>query len=339
MSTTDAHGDREILSGSSINVHSPLSVPYRTGSYLVYDIEPVGEKDPPVNGKNPENFRSAWSLDTHPYPASGSHQLDAPRLVETLENKVIGPYRPRDLFLVDLREETHGFLDGRAASWYADNDFGNVGQSPALIERDEEARLGVLAGQTVEIFKIANDPGDNRCQQRVMPTSSEEVALRTAGTERQAFDGRKIGPSTVHYLRIPVTDHCGPSESALTDLRTRIPVSTSPADAWVHFHCHGGDGRTTTFLALYDMLCWRHSNDPFPLAGGHAFACRQCLLFSYCLNPDGCKQADGRPWGQCHATVKEPPGHAKVKEPPWKLPLERVRWEILEDFLGSLTQN
>ena len=24
----------------------------------------------------------------------------------------------------------------------------------------------------------------------------------------------------------------------------------------MHFHCHGGDGRTTTFLAMYDMFCW-----------------------------------------------------------------------------------
>ena len=25
-------------------------------------------------------------------------------------------------------------------------------------------------------------------------------------------------------------------------------------DTWLHFHCHGGDGRTTTFLTLYDMI-------------------------------------------------------------------------------------
>ena len=27
-----------------------------------------------------------------------------------------------------------------------------------------------------------------------------------------------------------------------------------PADGWAHFHCRAGKGRTTTFLALYDML-------------------------------------------------------------------------------------
>ena len=32
-------------------------------------------------------------------------------------------------------------------------------------------------------------------------------------------------------------------------------VSLKPGD-WVHCHCHGGDGRTTTFLALFDMVHW-----------------------------------------------------------------------------------
>jgi hypothetical protein len=329
MTTADEHADGALVSGSSINVRNPLLAPYRTGSYLVYDVKPPSENDPPGSEKKAEHFRSAWTLDTHPYPASGSHQLDAGRLVEILKSEVIGRHGTRNLFLVDLREETHGFLDGKAASWYADNDFGNVGQSPGLIERDEEARLGALAGETVQIFKITNDPGDNRCQQRMMPTCCSEVAVGTAATERQAFHEQKIGPSTVQYVRIPVTDHCGPSECALARLRDCVPVSTDPADAWVHFHCHGGDGRTTTFLALYDMLCWKHSNDPFPPGGLDAFASRQRQLFSYSLKPDGGKQPDGPSSGQCGA---------ESNEPPWKLSLEVIRWQILVGFLGGLTQ-
>lgn len=27
-----------------------------------------------------------------------------------------------------------------------------------------------------------------------------------------------------------------------------------PKDAWLHFHCEAGKGRTTTFLAMYDMM-------------------------------------------------------------------------------------
>src|SRR5947209_19439113 len=131
----------------AVNVCNPLSQPYRTGSYLIYDLSTGG----------PDHFRDAMTLGSNGYPASGSHQLNAGQLTETL-SQVADRYKPRNLFLVDLREETHGFIDGRAASWYADNDFGNVGLPPSLIQRDEQARLGALEGQTTQVFTIQNDP-------------------------------------------------------------------------------------------------------------------------------------------------------------------------------------
>jgi hypothetical protein len=301
---------------------NPLWKPYRTGSYLIYDIDTDTKKE-----RASEHFRSAWSLETHPYPASGSHQLDAKRLFEILKSEVVVPYETRELFLVDLREETHGFLDGRAVSWYSDNDFGNVGQPPALIERDEEARLAALAGQTVHVFRIEDDPDDNRRQQRVMPVSYEEIDVMKPETERQAFDGFELGDCTVHYIRIPVTDHTGPSDAALRELCTRVPVSGDPASVWVHFHCHGGDGRTTTFLALYDMVCWKQSADPLPDRGIEEFACRQCRLFSYCLNPYGCRSSDGTACGHCEG---------QPMDVDWKSALGAARWRKLKDFLESL---
>src|SRR5580704_17242432 len=86
--------------------------------------------------------------------------------------------------------------------------------------------------------------------------------------------------------------------------------------SWVHFHCHGGDGRTTTFLALFDMLCWQPSG---PLPSLEAFACRQCELFCYYLDPKGpgC--------GKC-----APPQITEENE--WKLPLAIVRCAVLEGF-------
>ena len=303
-------------------VSNPLWEPYRTGSYLVHDIAAGKEKE-----KASEHFRSAWSLETNPYPASGSHQLDAARLVEKLKSEVVDPHRTRDLFLVDLREETHGFLDGRAVSWYADNDFGNVGQRPALIEKDEEARLAALTGETVQVFAIKDDLRDNRVQQRVMPESYEEVGVVKAETEKQRFDGLAIGDCTIHYVRIPVTDHCGPSDAALAELRTRVPVSVDPGTAWIHFHCHGGDGRTTTFLALYDMLCWKQSGKPPPSRGIEDFACRQCQLFTYCLNPYGCRNPHGTACGNCDA---------QPMVELWKRSLAEVRWRTLRDVLESL---
>jgi hypothetical protein len=286
-----------------VNVNNPLSVPYRTGSYLIYDADP-----------KKKNFRSAWDLDPHPYPASGSHQLDIKELVGYLK-QIAAKYGTQNLFLVDLREETHGYLGDTAVSWYADNDFSNVGMSSGLIQRDEEARLAALVGETVQMFTITKDENDNREQQRELPVRYDPLEVSKAQTERQAFDGLRIGNCTVSYVRIPVTDHCGPTEEALAEF-AKIPVSTDPADTWVHFHCHGGDGRTTSFLALYDIRCWKASGDPLPAGGMKAFVARQCELFTYCLDPAGCK--DPKCVGDRDA---------------WKVSLAEVRWRILSGQL------
>lgn len=110
-----------------MNVCNPLSEgPYRTGSYLIYDYP---AKDDCPGNDNPvakDNFRCGLDLSPNPCRASGSHQLDYSELVRVL-GKLPQPADPGKLFLVDLREETHGFLGNRAVSWYADNDFSNVG--------------------------------------------------------------------------------------------------------------------------------------------------------------------------------------------------------------------
>jgi Inositol hexakisphosphate len=49
-----------------------------------------------------------------------------------------------------------------------------------------------------------------------------------------------------------VSDHCRPTDDMVDRFVTF--VHGLPANAWLHFHCHGGDGRTTTFMALYDMI-------------------------------------------------------------------------------------
>jgi hypothetical protein len=289
-----------------VQVGNPLEVPYRTGSYLIYD-----------KGKS-DNFRSASGLPKHPYRASGSHQLDFSEFAGVLYENVVKAHSPSTIYLVDLREETHGFFDGCAVSWYADNDFSNVGQPKDWITADEKARLGALAGRTTQVFTIACDCDDNRKQQRVMPVSYTNVSVGSAYTEADAAKmlTAKLG-TTVEHVRIPVTDHCAPSDAALAALGTLW--KKVGGNDWVHFHCHGGDGRTTTFLALYDMLCWKKSGAPLPPLDD--FVCRQVLLFAYCLDPCGC---------ECRGSKKLPATTG------WKKSLAKKRWAKLEEFRQSL---
>ncbi len=148
-----------------VNVNSPLWEPYRAASYLIYDY--------PQDGKDHTHFRHGAQLASHPFRASGSHQLDAGQLTDILKAKVVAPFKPARLYVVDLRQETHAFFDTRAVSWYADNDFGNVGQPLAWIEADEAAQLAkVKAAPTTQVFSYEKDPADDRKQDRVTRAAS-----------------------------------------------------------------------------------------------------------------------------------------------------------------------
>lgn len=289
------------MSSQEVSTANPLAVPYQTGAYLISDA-------------GPDNFRDAMTLTENPYRASGSHQLGIADFVRVLD-PVVSTYAPSVLYLVDLREETHGYFNGAPVSWYADNDFGNVGQSKEWILRQEEALLHVHKGQSTSVFTIEDDANDDLQQERVLPVSFTRMLVGSVRTEKEvaAILSDVFKPIAVEYVRIPVTDHCAPSEQALGSLVSVF--ATASQNSWVHFHCHGGDGRTSTFLALYDILCQKKAGGTLPTL--EEFAARQCELFSYCLDPAGCAGGCGK------ATTG------------WKLSLAEARWAAMGAFLSS----
>jgi len=294
-----------------VDAAAPILSPFRTGSYLIRDFEPKG-------GVAGRYFRKGSDLKNVPFRASGSRQVDKPRLSSTLEDvaKLVG--QGGRVYLVDLREESHLFCDDTAVSWYADKNFANVGQPLAWIQADEQAQIDKIKRvPTTRVFSIAKDD-----QHRVTPTGSAELTVGSAETEEQFAAGLVAGPA-VEYVRLPVTDHCTPGGETLVrfiDLSQRIVCERD----WVHFHCRGGTGRTATFLAMYDMLSWARSGaSEFPSL--EEFARRQCELFPYCLNPDGCSGCDD---AVRDATVRS--------EHDWKYVLGLARWRFLVAWHDSI---
>lgn len=276
---------------NDVDTSNPLPGPYRTGSYLISDA-------------GPDNFRSAMSLEDHPYRASGSHQLSLAGFARVLDEGVVSPFGPEEIYIVDLRQETHCFFNGDPVSWYSDNDFGNVGQDPGWIYADEQARLGLYEGRSTKLFTIEPDATDDLQQERVIPVSYEEIWVGVARAEADVAPilTDLFKPTRVQYKRIPVTDHCAPDALALSQLANLGRIVRE--NDWVHFHCHGGDGRTTTFLALWDMITWELSGDPMPSL--EEFAARQLQLFPYSLDPSGTTG--------------------------WKLSLAEGRWDVLGKY-------
>jgi protein-tyrosine phosphatase len=75
----------------------------------------------------------------------------------------------------------------------------------------------------------------------------ERVTVERASTERGIVES--AGAS---YVRVTVTDHARPLDDEVD--RFVLAVRALSENAWAHFHCEAGLGRTTTFMVLYDML-------------------------------------------------------------------------------------
>lgn len=170
--------------------------------------------------------------------ASGSAQFSSAQLQAIAER--VGPA----LIVVDLRQESHGFLDGVAVSWDTLPDEVSAVPSLPQVQQDERRRLDALAAAgsvTALVPPSRNPPGTARQDEPV--TLSAQIAL----TEGELARSLGLG-----YFRVPVTDFQLPTAENV-DLFVAF-ASSLPPEIWLHFHCHGGEGRTTIFLAVWDMM-------------------------------------------------------------------------------------
>jgi protein-tyrosine phosphatase len=143
----------------------------------------------------------------------------------------------------DLRQETHIFVNGLPISWFATDDWANVGRTHDEIEGDEAARVKSLEPGS----KIVVRPGAAIKKPGAVPSARENVTVEHASTERDLVDANRAA-----YVRLTITDHARPLDEEVD--RFILAVRELPENGWAHFHCEAGRGRTTTFMVLYDML-------------------------------------------------------------------------------------
>jgi len=168
---------------------------------------------------------------------SGSSEFTVAGM-KTMMVKFSGP-----VTVFDLRQEDHGFINDEPVSWFAVNNWANVGKTNAVIVADEQSKLSALKpGSSITLTDDSVKKGGAAAD---APTKTETVAV--AETEKAAVNG--LGEA---YVRITVSDHSRPTDAEVD--RFVEGVRAMPEGGWAHFHCRAGRGRTTTFMALYDML-------------------------------------------------------------------------------------
>lgn len=209
---------------------------------LVWDVAPE------LRSALPRNFRSTDQplvvKDGRAPSESGLKALhesgSAEFTAESLKLALARLHGPVTVF--DLRQETHIFVNDEPVSWMATNNWANVGRAHAAIEADEAAR--VAAWKPGAAVALADDKAKKGTDGATPP---EQVTVKTAFTEQQVVEA-----AGAHYVRVTVSDHSRPLDGEVD--RFVEAVRAMPADGWAHFHCRAGRGRTTTFMALYDML-------------------------------------------------------------------------------------
>src|SRR6266404_6504776 len=188
----------------------------------------------PLNESKGETLATSGLSDLR---ASGSGEF-TPEGLKFVLARTRGP-----VTVFDLRQETHIFVNGLPVSWYASRDWANVGRSQSAIEADEDSRVQSLKpGSEIDIR-----PGEAVKKGNANSAEPQRVKVKSASTERDVVRGAGTG-----YVRIAVTDHARPLDQEVD--RFVLAVRALPENAWTHFHCEAGLGRTTTFMVLYDML-------------------------------------------------------------------------------------
>ncbi|MBD7913231.1 MULTISPECIES: GxGYxYP domain-containing protein [Clostridium] len=159
---------------------------------------------------------------------SGSHQFseyNLPLIINAIDTSL-------PITIIDLRQESHGFINEIPISFANYNNNANMGLSKEKVILDENNRLSNIKLDTPISFF-------NHPEITITPTK--------VVSENQLVDS-----SSLSYIRIPVTDGKIPTDDMVNFFVDT--VNSKPKNSWFHFHCKEGIGRTTTFMIMYDII-------------------------------------------------------------------------------------
>lgn len=158
--------------------------------------------------------------------------------------KIVEKIRTSKVIIVDLRQESHGFLNSNAISWYGGANSANAGMSANQIEHQQSILLSQLSrDMTSKVYEIIKKyPNET-----IAETKQIEFIVHNVVAEEEL-----VAENHLNYKRIYVQDFHAPSTGQVDNFIAF--VKTLPKEQWIYFHCRAGVGRTTTFMAMYDMI-------------------------------------------------------------------------------------
>lgn len=170
------------------------------------------------------------------------------------EIRRIAPEQIKDVYIFDLRQETHGFVtgtgddgaayDGYAVSVYDEHNWCNMGMSTEEVMKAEKEMLHSRSAITLRSR-----------QHRSHETTYKTIQVKEFITEEELVSSvnSPSDPFTFHYIRYAIPDRTFPEEDII-DAFIEFVKSIDMDAAWLHFHCLAGMGRTGIMMSIYDMM-------------------------------------------------------------------------------------
>lgn len=183
---------------------------------------------------------------------SASQQLSASQL-----EKFIKKVPSRNFTVIDLREETHFYVDGFPVSITNRKNNLNEGKPLSQIEQEENAIAEALKNKEIPLYKrVIKEERDAEGVQKKRVSYVPKESLLPKNVETEAALVKRLNGT---YIRMPITDHGGFLSTNEIDSLVSLYDAQKKKAAWVHVHCAAGKGRSSSALTMLAILTWAKS--------------------------------------------------------------------------------
>lgn len=203
-----------------------------TASLLTFDKSEI------TNDGLPHNFRDLSIF--------GINAIASAQFSEDELKKVRKKYPGEKIVILDLRQESHGFINGKSVLWRSYFETINHGKTVSEIISDEKSRLKIAKkDKEIVISEVVERDRSNGWYKTISP---KIVTVNKVIIEKELAREKGFG-----YQRFPVRDFDKPDEKEFA--RMVHFIKNLPADEKIYVHCSvGKGGRSGMFLVAFDII-------------------------------------------------------------------------------------
>lgn len=185
----------------------------------------------------PRNFRDLSVI--------GINAISSAQFSEDELQKLRQKYPNEKIVIVDLRQESHGFINGKPVSWRSYFEKINQNKEISEILSDEKLHLDAAKkDHEIVINEVVKRDKESGWYEDVAP---KNVTVNQAISEKDL--AQKNG---FEYQRFSIRDFDIPEAKEFSRMINFI--KNFPEDKKIYVHCAGGRGRTAMFLVILDII-------------------------------------------------------------------------------------